>query len=96
MIAPASSRTSAHCFAAADEDGDALLEGTMSSTSTILRTLPITRKIAFRLLRAGKYKKASDMAHDALLQVPKRIKTPDTEALHVIAATAYYAAEARA
>jgi hypothetical protein len=34
------------------------------------------------------------MAHDVLLQVPKRIRTADTDALNVIAAVAYYAAKA--
>jgi len=66
----------------------------MSSTQMIVRTLPITRRAAFKLLRAGKFKKASAMAHDVLLQVPKRIRTADTDALNVIAAVAYYAAKA--
>lgn len=64
----------------------------MSAKQTVVRTLSITRKVAFDLLRKGQFEKASTMAHDALLQVPKGISTPDTVALHLIAATAYYAA----
>lgn len=62
----------------------------MSSTKMVVRSLPLARKLAFKLMREGKFKQASDMAGDVLLQIPKRVKTPDVEALHVIAAVSYY------
>jgi hypothetical protein len=69
----------------------------MSSKQTVVATLRIARKLAFELLSKGQYKEASKMAHDALYQIPKLgkgMRNPDVAALHLIAATAYYAAKA--
>lgn len=66
----------------------------MSSKQTVVATLRITRKNAFELLAKGKYQEASSLAHDALQQLPKGFQNPDSAALHLIAATAYWTAKA--
>lgn len=64
------------------------------STRAIHKTLEITTDFAFNLLRKGKYRRASTVAHDALRQLPPKIRrSADAKFLRMIGASARHIAD---
>jgi hypothetical protein len=66
----------------------------MSRPDQAIKTLEITANFAFRMLRKGKYRKASAIAHDALRYLPPEIrKTADAAMLRVIGSSGQHIAD---
>jgi hypothetical protein len=66
----------------------------ITAQQAITKTLEITANFAFRLLRNGKYRRASRMANEALLQLPPTMrKGADALALRMIGSSGRHIAD---
>jgi hypothetical protein len=66
----------------------------MQTERAIIKTLEITANFAFTLLRKGKYRRASNMALDALRLLPPKMREgPDALALRMIGSSGRYIAD---